>query len=204
MPGLAILAGYGLAVLAAGSIRPGSTQPLVRPSRGGAVVLAALLFLGTIGSYVSLLQPASPAHGLTDDERVAMAWTISHTPPDARFLVITGSDWSVDAASEWFPTLTDRVSVATVQGYEWFGRSTFAARTQRGSSIQDCALASASCIGEAASGLEFDYIFIPNDRLDGPLSPSDCCAGLRATLIASPGYRLIYDDAGASILERVE
>ncbi len=54
-----------------------------------------------------------------------------------------------------------------------------------------------------ATSPSFDYVFVPKGRLDGPLSPADCCPGLRATLVASPRYRLVYDGPGASILERL-
>ena len=204
MPGLAILAAYGMVVLVTGSLRPASGNLAGRPVRRVAAILAALLVLGAAGSYVSLLEPASPAHAVTSDELAAMRWTGENTPATARFLVVTGSDWSVDAVAEWFPSLTGRVSVATVQGYEWFGRETFDDRLTTNSAVQDCALESDRCVDAVATSLAFDYVFLPKGRFDGPLAPADCCPGLRATLVSSPRYRLVYDGAGASILERVE
>src|SRR3546814_13784021 len=57
---------------------------------------------------------------LPEDEREAMAWVAVETPEDSRFALITDATrWSSDRSAEWFPYLTDRVSVATVQGLEW-------------------------------------------------------------------------------------
>jgi hypothetical protein len=53
-------------------------------------------------------------------EREAMNWVNRNTPDGARFLVLTGTNSiSCDNVLEWFPALSDRQSLYTVQGTEW-------------------------------------------------------------------------------------
>jgi hypothetical protein len=76
----------------------------------------------TYAFILSALQQATDLNtfSLSNAERSAFAWVETNTSPDAAFLIMpTSSFWEGDWISEWFPALTNRRSVLTVQGYEW-------------------------------------------------------------------------------------
>jgi hypothetical protein len=43
------------------------------------------------------------------------------------------------------------------------------------------------------------YLYLPAGPLHGPRSPDDCCADLRAALLADPDFVLVGDQPGATI-----
>ena len=98
---------------------PDWPTPLLRRRSVRAVVALALAFAMMSASLAPYV--LSPMATLSADARSAMAWSRDALPTSARVVVVTGRSWYEDATSEWFPYLADRVSVATVQGYEWMG-----------------------------------------------------------------------------------
>lgn len=61
-----------------------------------------------------------PANVLSKHEREAFTWITENTDSNAAFLTLpVNSSWEQDWVSEWFPALTLRHDVLTVQGYEW-------------------------------------------------------------------------------------
>lgn len=177
-------------------------QRVIRDRLGG-LVLATALLLGVVAASKVPITDYDPLHALSSANRGAMAWVSRHTPADARFAVVTGSGWWVDATSEWFPVLAARHSVATVQGYEWMGKGAWTMRVERDTELQLCATSTAACLrtwaGPAADGL---YVYVPKGRLLGEASPSDDgAAALRSSLRAALNIRLLYDGPGASVFE---
>ncbi|MGK2965671.1 MAG: hypothetical protein ACSLFM_08680 [Tepidiformaceae bacterium] len=84
------------------------------------VLVFYLLMGGIAASTLRSTRIWSSAQPLPSEERDAMAWVAAETPEGARFAVITDATrWSSDRSAEWFPYLTGRVSVSTVQGLEW-------------------------------------------------------------------------------------
>lgn len=175
-----------------------------RRSRRGAVGLALGLLLCT-----SIIAAASTTHNfggetrvltaLTPADRVPMRWLARHAPPDARVLVLTGGPWQIDKASEWFPVLAERVSVATVQGSEWLPRGAFQARVRRQARVTACANGGTThCLDSlwAEPALRFTHVYIPS----GPTVR--CCRRLLDALRRDPRYRTIYDDRAATVFAR--
>ena len=91
-------------------------------------LFASLLFAST--ALARSLCRRTDGHGLGRGEYASAA---------SRFLVITGDRWGDDRSAEWFPALTGRVSVNTVQGYEWAGGSQFARRVAASQELRACA-----------------------------------------------------------------
>jgi hypothetical protein len=163
-------------------------------------VLAVILLIEAGAASLASFNPSAPLHALSPERREAMAWVEVNLNDASRFAVITRSSWAVDPDSEWFPALTRRVSVATVQGSEWLGRETFRAQLAAHGQLQDCVdVASAECVLGWLSEWPAEYVFIPKGRLHGPNSARDCCAVLRADLFADPSFTPIYDSPGATI-----
>lgn len=153
-----------------------------RTSRGPVTfaVLFALLATGVgVDSVASGLDPGSPLRALGADEREAMSWVAAETDPDARFLVISGAPWVIDAESEWFPVLARRESIGTVQGYEWLGAGRFKQQRERAEGVLECAATSDLTCLESVIG-DFggvDYLFLTNSPVLESLGFA-CCLEL--------------------------
>ena len=188
----------------AGSLDAQPMPAMVRAYPAASVLLALLLFASLRTAARTAVDSESPLHGLQPSHVVAMGWVAENLSPAARFAVVTGRTWESDYISEWFPVIANRTSVATVQGSEWTGRDAFISRLGTYRQLQQCAREAAICVTQwlDAQPVPPRYIFIPKERLAGPLSEPDCCIGLRQTLLDSPDYAVAYDGSGATIVER--
>lgn len=136
---LAILSARGIAEVVwpllvraqRGIVRIGllSSQNRMRIVRWMALVaMGSLLAFAALDSYVSYARK-SALISLTNAERAAMEWIRSSTRRDALFLVVSRSiSWQDDRVAEWFPYLTGRESLNTVQGLEWVPGGVFQER----------------------------------------------------------------------------
>jgi hypothetical protein len=166
----------------------------------GIVLIAGALVVELAASSLTVLNPAAPLHALSSERRSAMGWVASNLEPTARLAVITDSVWSGDQDAEWFPLLTQRRSVATVQGSEWLGQAAFEHQLDAHRALQGCVRpASVSCVHDWLAEWPADYLFLPTGQLHGPSSPGDCCADLRAGLRVDPAFTPVYDGPGATI-----
>jgi hypothetical protein len=136
--------------------------------------------------------------GLSPGEREAMAWVGRETPASARVLVVAGTPWEIDKNSEWLPVLGRRVSVATVQGYEWRPLGQFARKKREYIELQGCAWWVSACLTNwsRATGVRYTHVYLPK-----PVH-GDCCRLLRYSLDRDPAYRLVYDGPGAALYAR--
>jgi hypothetical protein len=171
----------------------------------GLAILYALINALSVSGGAPVSQGSLGTLGRQD--RAAMAWVAGHTPSDSRFLIVpvnasgispAGLFWT-DRRSEWFPALSGRRSVVTVQGREWVGdfRQTIADY----GTLQQCVEQNVRCLESwsASTGRSFDYIYLPN--VDGPAG-QPCCQLLRQSLGDSPDYTRVYDGPGATIYRR--
>jgi hypothetical protein len=138
---------------------------------------------------------------LTRADRDAMRWVARQTPASSRFVVITGrSPWAVDKVGEWFPALTGRVSLGTVQGREWL--PDFAKRVKENDQELQarCRQADGGCLREwaSATGRPFTHVFVSKSTLP----PELCCERLASALRNDASYRVVYDGPGALIAAR--
>jgi hypothetical protein len=141
-----------------------------------------------------------------------MLWLRESTPADSRFLVLTGPQpgaW-LDSRTEWFPALTRRRSLATVQGSEWLGGGRGIPRSiDRYEKLQLCGDKTVACL-EAWSrdtALRFTHVVLPvapsdEEQLESVYSfkpRRDCCAALRYSIAASGDYTLIFENEAVQI-----
>ncbi len=129
----------------------------------------------------------------TPDTR-AMAWVRNNTPVDTPFAIVTGALPLRDAASEWFPTLTGRTSIATVFGYEWIRGVDFGGRVELYRSLQSCAAQEAECLQAWARGHEITYEYV---YLRVP--PGGHTVPLGVSLEESSQYQNVYASDGVTI-----
>ncbi len=180
-------------------------------SRWGYGALGFLLLVySPVAAIGSASQELSPLTPLSSGNREAMAWVKNNTPADALFVVMPSElAWAIDAPAEWFPTLTERISVNTVQGSEWLGHSQFPRLVDAYKTLSSCTSRNVDCLEAwARSGhWNFSYVYVPKGASDlgGAAlfaSREDCCAAFAASLSDASDFTKIYDGAGAIIFAR--
>ncbi len=132
-------------------------------SRSGKLLIAYLSIIMFVGMvYFSLLLSN---RRVSNENLKAFAWVSVHTPIGSRFIIVTGNtdlfrDWTL----EWFPTLTDRTSLTTIQGREWLDGNLFSERVSDIQRLQRCILDGSplACVEVQAKklGSEYEYIYI--------------------------------------------
>jgi hypothetical protein len=178
-------------------------QGLRTPSYCGRIspiilIMSTLLVLyGVFGAFLNGMRIVQE-QTLNRDEREALDWISRHTPSDARFLVLTAQDVWQDPTSEWFPVLTGRVSVATVQGYEWLPQS-HNLRWQQFEMLQKCATEDASCVAQWSEKTQrtFDFLYLRRAPAPHTAQWRHFEASLRAN-----HYHQIYNGQAASVWKR--
>jgi len=104
-----------------------------------------------------------------------MNWVRENTPAESRFLVLTGTtSVSCDSVLEWFPALTGRQSLYTVQGTEWIQGANFNTYVRSTYPVQEClASGDASCLDTAVSRSQYDYVYVSKILRVNNCSPLD-------------------------------
>ena len=127
------------------------------------ILLTYLFIAMLIGSFSSVSSLAG-FNTLQAQERQAMDWVRGNTPTTSRFMVIgwLDSPW-VSPLTEWFPALSERYSLTTVQGREWLpGSQNITPWINNFEDIQSCIYQTITCV-EAWSDIHaepFDYVYI--------------------------------------------
>jgi len=130
-------------------------------NRGIKIFLAILIpYLIINSTYQGLM--LSQNH-VSNSEQTAMKWVKENTPVDSQFLVLTGEPEAMcESSAEWFPALTERTSLSTLQGREWLLGNTFGDFIGHRTGIQGCIDEGLECLNRESSyfGTNFDYIYI--------------------------------------------
>lgn len=152
-------------------------------------LVVAMIYSLAIGSGLVKSLPVA--------EREAMDWARRNTPLDSKFLVLTAYESSDDRTSEWFPVLTGRTSLATVQGYEWLPGQ-FSQRWNRYFELQGCGRSEVACLDEWSKKTQqpYTHLYI---RSSGNDLAATCCPALALSAGESRDLILIYDGPGALI-----
>jgi hypothetical protein len=203
----ALLAAYAMAEVILPRLQ-GRDRTGVALSHASVAVLSALLVYSTFSALVAPLERSSPLHALTAGDRQALQWVRDYTPPESRFLVFAVDrndvpSWARDRLSEWFPALTGRQSVATVQGFEWLGREALQHQIEAYRRVQLCAERGSQCLDAAAAqdGLTITHVYVPKPSASD-WRFSDCCAAIRQDLLRSETYVPVYDGPAATVFAR--
>lgn len=160
---LAMLAAVGLVDVVFKSLSPGSAGKLENPEQLSLVevgISAYVILYLLFSTYQYGLQLSGSSLPLPDRE--SMNWINQTTSGDSRFLVLTGTNSiSCDNVLEWFPALSDRQSIYTVQGTEWTKGANFAAYVQSTYAVQRClSNGDVSCLDSAVDRSEYDFVYV--------------------------------------------
>jgi hypothetical protein len=170
--------------------------PILLRSTGTRIALAFLTLYGCLSAFTvgsEILQK----YTLTARDSKAFEWVRENTPPESRFALVTEGLPLRDAASEWFPALTGRRSIATVFGLEWVRQIDFARQIERNRSLQACAAQDADCLDLWARehGEYIDYVYV---RLENLTEGS----ALHESLARSGQFEQVYADGNLTIYLR--
>lgn len=156
--------------------------------------LSAYLFLS---GMIASMQMGNQFR-LLPEEREALTWIQNHTPADSRFLVLTGDAALSDPLSEWFPALTGRTSLVTVQGHEWTTELPLRESLREYAEAQACLNEDANCL----SNWDFDFIYIRRIRPNPEGGIDSQPSILEQTLRDSNEFVIVYDSDVAVIFSR--
>jgi hypothetical protein len=165
------------------------------------VYLLLFLFFST---YQFGLRAAGNTLALSD--RQAMSWIRDNTADESRFLVLTGTNAiTCDWALEWFPALTDRQSIYTVQGTEWTQGANFSAYVQSTYAVQRCLTDDdVSCLDSVVKRSDYDYVYVsktPNlDCRKVPLP--NAFRYFLESMRADPGFQAVYESDDVIIFNK--
>jgi hypothetical protein len=158
----------------------------------GAVV--TFLLARSIGSTVVYETNSNPV--VSAGERTAMTWIARHVSPSNQFLAIGTNTGSSEEDVEWFPALTGRSSVLTLQGTEWIP-GLYARRSTEIQAVQAC-MPRLSCIERDLSRhhIPFSYVYLARASSQEP------CESLCAALSHGSRYIRVYSGPGAWVFRR--
>jgi hypothetical protein len=133
-----------------------------------------------------------------------MQWIAQNTPETSTFLIFSPrQSWEEDYVFEWFPVLARRKSVLTPQGAEWLPSETHARRACLYSQLKSGAVSGAENLDEwtGQQNVTFSHLYISRYISRPTHNPIDLSV-LRTSLLNSPDYTLLLDDAGGTVLAR--
>jgi len=158
------------------------------------VILTVYLFSNSLYYAFTL-----SARHLSEPEKIAMQWIKQNTPEDSKFLTLTSNQIAFcDSTNEWFPSLTNRESLTTVQGSEWLLGSDFGGNMARVQDLQSCTDEDVECLEHKSStlGKPFNYIYISTTPTIQNCTPSNSSTrttrGLITALENAQEYSVAY------------
>ncbi len=129
------------------------------------VVFLVFLIYALFMNVYSLYSGGSYIQYLNKENRDAMVWVKENTPTESKFLVLDFPyGWFSDMAAEWFPALTERKSILTVQGLEWLpGQAAEVSKAL--SAIANCKMYGLNCLEDWASkdSIIYDYVYFSSN-----------------------------------------
>ena len=162
-----VLAAMGLIQLS-GWLSREKGEPLERQimKRGSLALMTGILFWSLLMSAVTDFQLVNTS--LKQPDLELMEWVRLNTESNASFLIVTGREFSLgDPLQEWFPALTERRSVTTIQGLEWTLAEGFFTWFDQLAELQRCE--DVTCVQAWAEGnrIEYDYLIVLSPEDDG-------------------------------------
>jgi hypothetical protein len=141
--------------------------------------------------------------GLAVSQREAMNWIKNNTPEDSDFIVMNpNKTWSTDSTSEWFPAISERRNLITVQGTEWLPSSTYADIKRLSSEAKDCFSIGETCLStwEESNKINFDYLYISKQVT--PKAYEKCDDLFTNSIQSTQKYLPVFENEGAAIFKK--
>jgi hypothetical protein len=199
---LALAAGFFIAEI----ILPGIEKLQAGEKKLTAFLIILAIYLLSNSLYYGFT--LSERH-LSEPEKTAMQWIEKNSPENSKFLVITGDQTAFcDSTNEWFPSLSKRESLTTVQGSEWLLGNEFGRNMAQIHSLQGCIDEGMECFAREtnALGKSFDYIYVSIASPTKNCKPSDSSTrttrGLVTALEGAQEYSVVYRSEKVVLFEK--
>lgn len=154
-------------------------------------------FLNTFGVHPVLSM-------LPSQELEAMAWISENTEKDSLYVILNPSiGWHHDKMGEWFPALTQRKSLTTIQGTEWLPDTAFEKDKQIYDNLKECADTGESCVSAWSRqyGKKFDYLVV--SRINGSMQSLDTgLSYFNRTMEESGNYNRVYENEAVTVFKK--
>ncbi len=198
---LAMLAALGLVEVILPALQPSLAKDAEVSSTERNVFIYLVLYL-IFSTFQFGLQLSAATLYPPDEE--AMRWVRENTPDDSRFIVLTGAtSVSCDSVMEWFPAISGRKSLFTVQGTEWTKGAGFNDYVRSTYGAQACLSNSdVACLDGAASRADYDYLYVSKIlRVNNcsPLAPQREFPYFVESLKLDSGFDVVYETDGVLI-----
>jgi hypothetical protein len=207
-PIVAIFAAYTIVLLVNWlDARKNNNESILEPSRFLSSVFSqiflAIMFLQWFPSSMRVLNQFS-TNRLSEGERTAFTWIYENTEINSKFVVLSDYFWSADPISEWFPVLTGRASVATVQGTEWLGGGDYEIAKQKALDLRNCVDQTQQCIDTWAQDYDaaYEYLYVRQLRAQNSVELVPYKNALVELLKNDPSYTLVYETDEVAIFEK--
>jgi hypothetical protein len=201
---LAMLAALGLVEVVLPALQPSPAREAEVSSAERNVFIYLILYLIFSTSQFDVNLSAAT---LYPPDNEAMRWVRQNTPEDSRFLVLTGTtSVSCDSVLEWFPAISGRKSIYTVQGTEWTKGAGFNEYVRSTYAVQECfSSGDAVCLDRAIERADYDYIYVSKMlRVNNcsALSPPLAFPYFVESLRSDSGFDVVYESNGVMISRR--
>jgi hypothetical protein len=127
-------------------------------------------------------------------------WISNNTSTDDNFIDFTELNiWFIKSISEWFPALSGRISVATVQGSEWLPDHGYSNQISRYEKLQNCADKDYPCIFSWAieNNISLSYLWVSKKYGE----KTGVGQAAIVSLLSSEKLKLVFDNPSASIFQ---
>jgi hypothetical protein len=168
-----------------------------------AAVTLAIPLLVNFFSYPLVL--GRYLNSISSHSYAAMDWVKSNTSSTSQFLVIspdTFNIWAIDRTAEWFPVISQRRSLTTVQGLEWTPNNQFKHLASHLARLKPCQHQGLTCLETWAANSELSYSHI---FISLPLSTTPaCCSLLLHDLSSSSNYTRLFQNVETSVWQKLK
>jgi hypothetical protein len=165
------------------------------------ITFAYILVIALWGPMAVAGLPETSA--VSQDDQIAMQRISQNTSMNDSFIVLTGvKDWYMDNISEWFPALSGRISISTIQGSEWLPKKENNNYNERYTDLQSCTDQDYSCITTWAEQYEASYSYI---YLNKPMEDKAIInLPISYSLASSKQLQLVFDNPRASVFRVIK
>ncbi len=155
-------------------------------------------------AYLQSLPDHIVLSAVSNSELAAIDWVKEHTATDSRFLIMdTALLWEIDKLGEWFPALTQRTSLTTVQGSEWLPDDAFEMNMERYKEFKACATADIDCVEEWGDTYAYSYEYILVSERPCKVGGMVCLTMFEKSVEEDAAFRKVYANQTVSIYQHL-
>lgn len=145
-----------------------------------------------LAAEMTLASDPSTPEFLDGDDREAMGWIASETPPDATFV-------AVGDAAEWLPALTDRTLLVGPWGVEWRDAGEYERQLEAFETLSTCH--STACVESTAAtvGAAPTHVYLPKGQYTVCGESTVTFGTLDRSFAAADGWTRVYENDGVVV-----